>query len=333
MIYYFGARLDADRALGQHRRRESLLRAIGQDDRVTVVEFERTRSGRPEWIAFHRVALEPDLLTAIAGQLVFIEGLPLALAIGARVRRSGGIVVVDMCDSWLALATVGTGTSRRGRFLAKLKKRAARRNIRRVSRFASAALYVGTRDADLDLPYLEPVPALVVPNIPAAPGGRRITSRADGELCMVADWRYPPNRRMLDELPSWLEGAPQAVVRLVGPGLPADFRHPQCRTVGWVDDIADAYDGCVAALALLAEGAGVKNKVIEPLAMGLPVIASREAREGIPRVTGLIEAEHHSPQSAIEAAQQLVRSGETWVLPTSDHTDTGLSALIQEYTR
>lgn len=58
---------------------------------------------------------------------------------------------------------------------------------------------------------------------------------------------------------------------------------------GYVPDIREYYKMCYLYLCPLSYGAGMKNKVLEALSMGLPVIATSQAVSGLPpRIPGVI---------------------------------------------
>jgi glycosyltransferase involved in cell wall biosynthesis len=81
---------------------------------------------------------------------------------------------------------------------------------------------------------------------------------------------------------------PAAVVRIVGRGATASLRrvvamHPRlARLEGHVDDLDALFATTTAMLAPLRYGTGVKVKVLEALARGLPVVGTERAFSGIP---------------------------------------------------
>ena len=93
----------------------------------------------------------------------------------------------------------------------------------------------------------------------------------------------------LDEVGADLESElPQAVVRIVGRGARAPLQrvaamHPQLvRLEDYVDDLDALFATTTAMLAPLRYGTGVKVKVLEALARGLPVVGTERAFSGIP---------------------------------------------------
>jgi len=53
------------------------------------------------------------------------------------------------------------------------------------------------------------------------------------------------------------------------------------RILGYVPNVAPFFDSCRLSVAPLRYGAGVKGKINQSLAFGLPVVATRQAVEGM----------------------------------------------------
>ncbi len=81
---------------------------------------------------------------------------------------------------------------------------------------------------------------------------------------------------------------PGVVVRLIGRGATDSLRglvagHPDTvRIEGFVTDLAPLFARVTASLAPLCFGTGIKIKILEALAAGVPVIGTRIALDGIP---------------------------------------------------
>jgi len=60
-----------------------------------------------------------------------------------------------------------------------------------------------------------------------------------------------------------------------------DLAAAKVRILGHVPDVAPFFDNCRLSVAPLRYGAGVKGKINQSLAFGLPVVATRQAVEGM----------------------------------------------------
>jgi glycosyltransferase involved in cell wall biosynthesis len=103
----------------------------------------------------------------------------------------------------------------------------------------------------------------------------------------VASFFYEPNRSglrfLLEEVfpRVWVE-LDDARLMLVGPGLEQPpSTDPRVETLGFVEDVAEAYGRACCALVPLLKGGGTPLKLIEGLAYGLPVIATPRAVAGL----------------------------------------------------
>lgn len=74
---------------------------------------------------------------------------------------------------------------------------------------------------------------------------------------------------------------------------------PNIRVTGWLDDIRTAYARAKVFIAPMHIGTGLQNKILEAMAMGLPVVTS-------PSAAGPIGATHNHELMIAEDAQQYV---------------------------
>jgi glycosyltransferase involved in cell wall biosynthesis len=134
------------------------------------------------------------------------------------------------------------------------------------------------------------LPVLVIPNgvdvahfRPAgAPAGPPV-------LVLHGNYAYGPNvdaaRRLVREvLPRVRAEVPDARVALVGPGPPAALAALAGSAVdvtGWVADVRPFLARAACLVAPIRQGAGMRNKLLEALAAGVPVVATPLACDGI----------------------------------------------------
>jgi glycosyltransferase involved in cell wall biosynthesis len=110
---------------------------------------------------------------------------------------------------------------------------------------------------------------------------------AEHRAIFVASFYYEPNRNglrfLLEEVfpRVWAE-LPDARLQVVGAGLEQPpSGDPRVESVGFVEDLSEAYRGARCALVPLLQGGGSPLKLIEALAYGLPVLATNRAAAGL----------------------------------------------------
>lgn len=174
---------------------------------------------------------------------------------------------------------------------------------------------VSQADADA-LHALNPAYALeVIPNgVDLAHFAPQHAERIPGRLLFVGNYAYAPNAdaaRWLahDVLPHVRAAVPTAHLRLVGNAPPPDvlaLAGEGVEVVGRVDDVRPEYAAAAVFACGLRSGAGIKNKVLEALAMRCPVVLTPLSADGI-----AIEDGQHAliaPADAAAFAAALVRA-------------------------
>ena len=103
--------------------------------------------------------------------------------------------------------------------------------------------------------------------------------------------------------PSVVRSVPEATVVLAGSGsadVLAACPAPGASATGYLPDLKPAYAGCAVAVAPLRRGAGLKFKVPQALAYGLPMVTTGVGVEGMPPACPAVVAD-----SALEMAYQV----------------------------
>jgi GT2 family glycosyltransferase/glycosyltransferase involved in cell wall biosynthesis len=109
-------------------------------------------------------------------------------------------------------------------------------------------------------------------------------------LLFVGGFRHPPNVdaavwMATEILPRVRERLPDLELHVAGAEAPAPVlalaQLPGVRVLGHVPDLAPLLDACIAGVAPLRYGAGIKGKVNQGLAQGLPMVATPCAVEGM----------------------------------------------------
>jgi GT2 family glycosyltransferase/glycosyltransferase involved in cell wall biosynthesis len=128
----------------------------------------------------------------------------------------------------------------------------------------------------------------VVPwTVPARPSNLPFAERSG--TAFIGGFGHPPNadavRHLLDDiLPLVHARLPGLTTSLIGSKMPdwiTNLRVPGVRPVGFVPVIADVFHKLRATVVPLRYGAGIKGKVLESFAHGLPCVMSEIAAEGL----------------------------------------------------
>jgi GT2 family glycosyltransferase/glycosyltransferase involved in cell wall biosynthesis/SAM-dependent methyltransferase len=122
---------------------------------------------------------------------------------------------------------------------------------------------------------------------------------------------------------------PALEVMIVGPDPPPEVQRlgsDRVKITGWVAELEPLLDSAVALLAPLSYGAGVKGKVTQAMAAGLPVVTTPTGAEGV----GALNSEHllvgKDDQELAQAVVSLVNDSELW-----DRVSRAGQALIAEH--
>lgn len=117
----------------------------------------------------------------------------------------------------------------------------------------------------------------------------RTHAPASHDILFVGGFRHPPNTDAVEWfvaaiLPRVRAVVPTARLLVVGPHAPDGIRALQSDGVeilGWVQDLLPLYGSVRMVVAPLRYGAGVKGKVGEALALGVPTVMTSIAAEGM----------------------------------------------------
>jgi glycosyltransferase involved in cell wall biosynthesis len=151
-------------------------------------------------------------------------------------------------------------------------------------------------------------------------------------LIFVGGFRHPPN---VDAV-TWFVGEvwplvqprlPGMTLTIVGSNMPTSIKElsaPNVHVVGFVEDIDPLLDAARISVAPLRYGAGVKGKINQAMACGLPVVATSVAAEGMNLQGGEDLLIADSPQAFADAVLRLYNDESLW-----DHLVAGGKRSVQ----
>jgi glycosyltransferase involved in cell wall biosynthesis len=155
---------------------------------------------------------------------------------------------------------------------------------------------------------------------------------------------YPNQKAMLDFcrdiLPRIQAARPTTRLKIVGAEPSLEIRNlgerPGVTVTGTVPDVRDYVRSSALTVAPLAIARGTQNKILESMAMGVPVVCSAQAAKGVDALEGrhLITADNHqqyvaeivSMLSNTDRRREFAREGRNRVL-TSHSWSSSLSRL------
>jgi len=202
-----------------------------------------------------------------------------------------------------------------------LKDRIAAEKVKEqeLRTYSRADLVIAVSDADRSVLRAEGlrVPIAVVPNFhimlppKPRPGGDRL------ELLFVGGYRHPPNVDAAvylckEILPLIKARIPHVRIRLIGSNLTDDVRKladSDVEVLGYVENTTDYLFSSHISVAPIRYGGGIKGKIGEAMAHGIPVVTTSVGAEGFGLVPGqdLLVGD-----SAVEFADAVV---DLWLKP------------------
>ncbi len=209
-------------------------------------------------------------------------------------------LVADLCDATSSRLRRQARHARIGRRLPlALEYLEVRRVERALVRRAEHVLFASERDRESIMGHGPDVAgharATVVPNGVDLDVWHRETSSLGPAIVLTGAMDYPPNADAAIQLATMIlplvqREAPEAEVLLVGrdpaPEVLALADLPGVTVTGFVDDVRPYLERAAVFAAPIRFGAGIQNKVLEAMAMEVPVVASPLAADGLRTVDG-----------------------------------------------
>jgi GT2 family glycosyltransferase/glycosyltransferase involved in cell wall biosynthesis len=188
-----------------------------------------------------------------------------------------------------------------------------------VADAADAVVVVSSFERDL-LATLTHTPVHVVPTVHEL-GPAPTHAPAADELLFVGGFRHPPNQDAVEwfvaEVLPLIQGAVPSVRFLIaGSHVPDRIRalaSDAVEVLGWVPSLAPLYARVRAAIAPLRYGAGIKGKVGEALALGVPMAMTAIAAEGMHIEDGVHALVADDPAGLAARIVRLMQDDDLWL--------------------
>lgn len=140
------------------------------------------------------------------------------------------------------------------------------------------------------------------------------------DIAFVGGYRHPPNvdavKYLVHEVwPSIREKEIGAKLHIIGSHMPPEFEEfasEDVLIVGFVEDLESYFENIRVTIAPLRYGAGVKGKVGNSLRMGVPVIGTPIAYEGMGLLNGKHVVTASSVAEFVEAVEWLYFDSDAW---------------------
>ncbi len=204
----------------------------------------------------------------------------------------GGLpVVVDVCDAAAARLRGTLPYVRPSRKpLAWVSYQRMKQIETHLIRGADQLLFISPRDRDAALGGSARDCTIVPNGIDTEAWARSTPTRGQQEIVFTGGMNYPPNTDaalLLIEriLPLVRREVPGVHLSIVGRDPPARLikagRRAGAEVTGFVDDVRPYLERATLLAAPIRFGAGMQNKVLEAMSMGLPVITSAVVADGL----------------------------------------------------
>lgn len=139
-------------------------------------------------------------------------------------------------------------------------------------------------------------------------------------IAFLGGYRHTPNVEAVtffveNVIPLLAEKAPEIVFYVYGSHMPEGFEPLACanvRLIGFVENLDDLYHQHRIFVAPLLSGAGIKGKVLESLAYGLPTVLSSVAAEGIGLTHNITTLLAETPEEWCDEIIRLYHNESLW---------------------
>ncbi len=318
-----------------HERHEIHLVALSYGDEAEQSEWPRAycksvsifrtdHGGRARYRA-QTGAVDPalsnfvaDVVARVRPDLIHLEGGGLAALLRATRRRRPGVLCVHDSRAlrFREFAEYSTGTKARLRL--RVLSLLARRQERRWFRYADRVVVTSPSDAQALSVGLSPHRIAVIPNgVDLEYFAYRPAPEA-GRIVFTGNMSWPPNEDAAEHfartiLPAIRSRVPDASFWIVGADPSARVQDLSSidgvHVTGTVADIRPWIWSAAVYASPLRFGLGVKNKILEAMACGVPIVATSRSLSGTPLIDGRHAMIADDDAKFIESVVRLLSDG------------------------
>ncbi len=263
----------------------------------------------PKWLSQHGATLHAVMLSrhTVAGQY----------AHAVRRHAPQAMLILDTVD--LHFVREQRAAELDGSHMLRRRAEASRRSELALIEQCDVSFVVSPQEHQL-LRQLAPQARVEVLSNIHEVHGRQHPYAGRRDLVFIGGYGHPPNADAIQWIaeafvPLMLSSAPDMRVHVLG-DLPDTVRialqRPGLELHGRVPDLTPWLNSCIASLAPLRFGAGVKGKINMAMSHGLPVIATTIAIEGMQLQDGVDVLMADQPDEMVEAVHRLQNDENLW---------------------
>ncbi|MBV9302206.1 MAG: glycosyltransferase [Acidobacteriaceae bacterium] len=143
--------------------------------------------------------------------------------------------------------------------------------------------------------------------------------RERNTMLFVGSFRHAPNEEAVkwfvrEVLPAVLKSKREAKLIVVGSEAPASLRdlgdHPNVQFTGFVQDIREPLEQYAVFVCPILSGSGMRVKLLEAFASGMPVVSTRIGAEGLAERSGEVSELADEPEAFASAVVRLLDDDE-----------------------
>jgi glycosyltransferase involved in cell wall biosynthesis len=139
-------------------------------------------------------------------------------------------------------------------------------------------------------------------------------------IAFLGGFKHLPNVASIEffvnqVMPLLRVAAPEITLYVYGSDMPDNFKlyeSDNIKMIGYVENLDDIFHHCRIFVAPLLSGAGIKGKVLESVAYGVPTVLSPIAAEGTGLSDGLTTLIANSPPEWVETIVKLYNNENSW---------------------